>query len=158
MGPETFSSKRGRIHLGLILATVLLVVAGFVQVVTMPNVGVLATAGWGLLLAAAAGGLLWALAWTRYHVVGGLLILRCGPFCCRVAIEDVEEVVRVRSLASSYALARERLRIVLADTGGCIDISPRDDAGFLRAVAAHRSDLILTDDGLVAAHARAGEA
>jgi hypothetical protein len=71
---------------------------------------------------------------TRYRIEDGVLLIRCGIFRWRVLIRTITSVTPTRSSASSPALSLDRLRVEY--DGREILVSPRDKAGFIRALRA----------------------
>jgi hypothetical protein len=92
------------------------------------------TVGAALIAAALSLGLpLWLLAGTYYELAGGQLLVRCGPFRTRIALDQVRSVKPSRSLASAPALSLDRLAIAYGRFGTVL-ISPRNKAGFIAAL------------------------
>ena len=71
---------------------------------------------------------------TDYRIEDHILLIRCGLFHWDVPIRTITSVTPTRSPASSPALSLDRLRIEYE--GRVILVSPRDKAGFVRALRA----------------------
>ena len=84
-------------------------------------------------VAVAVGLPLWLLVGTHYELTDGHLLVRCGPFRTRIALDQIRSVKPSRSLASSPALSLDRLAIAYGRFGTVL-ISPKDKAGFLAAL------------------------
>ncbi|HRP29219.1 MAG TPA: PH domain-containing protein [Burkholderiaceae bacterium] len=90
----------------------------------------------GVALAVAVPGVvpaIWLLASTWYELADGHLLVRCGPFRTRIALDQIRSVKPSRSLASAPALSLDRLAIAYGRFGTVL-ISPRDKAGFIAAL------------------------
>lgn len=74
---------------------------------------------------------------TVYTVDRGILLIRCGPFRWRVAIDSITAVEETRNPLSSPALSLDRLRIRYGKHRQVM-VSPADKAGFLRAIGKDR--------------------
>ena len=61
------------------------------------------------------------------------LLVRCGPFRTRIALDQIRSVKPSRSLASSPALSLDRLAIAYGRFGTVL-VSPKDQAGFIAAL------------------------
>ena len=70
---------------------------------------------------------------TAYTVDRGVLLIRCGPFRWRVAIDSITAVEETRNPLSSPALSLDRLRIRYGKRRQVM-VSPADKAGFLKAI------------------------
>jgi hypothetical protein len=71
---------------------------------------------------------------TDYRIADGVLLIRCGIFRWRVLIRTITSVTPTRSPASSPAMSLDRLRVEYDERE--ILVSPRDKAGFVRALRA----------------------
>lgn len=76
---------------------------------------------------------LWLLVGTSYELADGCLLVRCGPFRTRIALDQIRSVKPSRSLASSPALSLDRLAIAYGRFGTVL-VSPKDKAGFIAAL------------------------
>ena len=70
---------------------------------------------------------------THYTVHGNELRIVSGPFRWKVPIDQIESVTATRNPLSSPALSLDRVQIQYG-SGRKIMISPRDRAGFLKAI------------------------
>lgn len=75
----------------------------------------------------------WVLLGTHYTVDRDMLLVRCGPFRWKVAIDSITAVEETRSPLSSPALSLDRLRIRYGRRRQLM-VSPADKAGFLTAI------------------------
>lgn len=82
-----------------------------------------------------AGFFLWLLLSTKYTVTGDALVVQSGPFRWRIVKSEITKIVPSKSIISSPALSLDRLRIDYARGRGSILISPKDKAGFLKAIS-----------------------
>jgi PH (Pleckstrin Homology) domain-containing protein len=76
----------------------------------------------------------WLLLSTSYSVEGHLLVIRCGPMRYRIPLVDITTVSAISSIESAPALSSDRL-VLAYGRGESVMISPKDQAGFLRALA-----------------------
>ncbi len=81
---------------------------------------------------------LWLLLDTRYTLADGWLVIRCGPFRSRVALDEIDAITPSRNPVSSPALSLDRLRIDHG-RGRTVLISPRDPSRFIADVEAMRA-------------------
>lgn len=111
--------------------TAVAVLWGLRHVLARPDA---AAVGVALVVIALGVGLpLWLLASTWYELADGHLLVRCGPFRTRIALDQIRSVKPSRSLASAPALSLDRLAIAYGRFGTVL-ISPRDKAGFIAAL------------------------
>lgn len=90
------------------------------------------------LIACVGAGLpLWVLLDTRYVVDATHLRIRSGPFRWTVPIAGIVRIAPTSNPLSSPALSLDRLRIEYG-RGASVMVSPRDRAGFMRAIEAAR--------------------
>ena len=61
------------------------------------------------------------------------LLVRCGPFRTRIALDQIRSVKPSRSLASAPALSLDRLAVAYGRVGSVL-ISPKDKAGLIAAL------------------------
>lgn len=98
--------------------------------------------GCGVSLAA----LLLLVAWpVHYTLDEHQLVIRFGMMRARIPYAEIQEVSPSRSLLAGPALSRDRL--LIRHRGGEALISPRDQQGFLRELAARDAGLAVTGDG-----------
>ena len=76
---------------------------------------------------------LWLLLTTRYSVSDDDLDIRCGPFRWQIRRDTITSIKPSNNPLSSPALSLDRLRIRY-DGGRYVLVSPRDKAGFIRAL------------------------
>jgi hypothetical protein len=77
---------------------------------------------------------IWILARTFYVVAEDALLVRSGPFRWSIPLESIRALSATRNPLSSPALSLDR--IAVEHTGGRLMVSPRNRAGFVRAVVA----------------------
>jgi Bacterial PH domain len=80
---------------------------------------------------------------TFYEVTEDRLIIHFGPFWQTLKRDRISSIKTIRNFYSAPALSRDRLQIRY-DTYGEVQISPKDQAGFLKAMGFSLSD---TDNG-----------
>lgn len=129
-----FRSKIDAWLLTVLLASVAVVVFAVLHVLR-------AGAGWFaplVLFLLGAGLPLWLLVSTRYTVSSGNLAIRSGPFVWRVAARNIVGITPTRSALSGPALSLDRIRIDYksGQSSGSVLVSPKDKAGFVKAVRA----------------------
>lgn len=76
----------------------------------------------------------WVVARTSYSVGEDALVARSGPFRFEVPVASIRSLAASRSALSSPAMSLDR--IAVDHTGGRLLVSPRNKAGFVRAVLA----------------------
>lgn len=76
--------------------------------------------------------LVWPVAQTSYVVTADVLIIRAGPFRWRVRLDAIQSLTATRNPLSSPALSLDR--IAVKHTGGTVLVSPKDRAGFVKAI------------------------
>ncbi len=101
-----------------------------------------------VLLVGGAGFLLWMLYGTSYTFSPGGLRIRCGPFGILVPLSQIGSVVPSRNMLSSPACSLDRLLISYRQGRRKLLVSPEDKAGFLQALVARCTHLVL-DGGQV---------
>lgn len=74
----------------------------------------------------------WMLARTDYVVDEDAIVARCGPFRSVIPTASIRSLTATRSALSGPALSLDR--IAVDHTGGRVLLSPRNKAGFVRAV------------------------
>ena len=121
------------------MAVTVLVPAAAAVAVVRESAGLLAVVPALLALAAVAMTLR-----THYDVTDDELIVRSGPFRWRVALSSIRRLRTTRSLRSAPALSMDRIEV--QHDGGTVVVSPRDAAGFVRAVRSRTPRIEL--DGL----------
>ena len=99
-----------------------------------------------LVLALAAGLLLWLFLTTRYIVTDTHLLVRAGPFRWRVLISEITAITPTTSPLSSPALSLDRLRVEYGTrkwigTPKSILISPKDRDGFMADISERQAHL-----------------
>ena len=87
-----------------------------------------------LLMAAAAGMILWSLRGTRYVLDDERLTIEAGPLRWRVAVAGIQEIRPCHSLISAPALSADRLVLAYGDPVRRIQISPQSGAEFITAI------------------------
>ena len=87
-----------------------------------------------LIMAAAAGVVLWSLRGTRYVLDGDRLTIEAGPLRWRVALAGIREIRPCHSLISAPALSADRLLLAYGDPVRRIQISPQSAAEFITAI------------------------
>ena len=99
--------------------------------------------------------ILWLLVFASYEISDSDLKICFGPFRWKIPLPGIVDVVPKRSLSADWgwglALSLDRLRIRYRKRNGKaallpIIISPRDQTGFLRELAAARPDLKLCEE------------
>lgn len=85
----------------------------------------------------------WLLYGTRYGILGGVLVVRCGPFRWRIPLSGVDSVRPTRNPLSSPAPSLDRLAVRYDGGRRTILISPEDKGGFLRALVTRAPHLEL---------------
>jgi hypothetical protein len=80
---------------------------------------------------------------TYYDIKDDELLVRSGLFRWRIAISSIRRLRASGSLLSAPALSMDRIEV--QHDGGAIAISPRDRAGFIRALRARVPRLALDD-------------
>ncbi len=99
-------------------------------------VAIAASAGvsdpWVAIALAAQGLVLWVLGRTDYSIDQVQLVARSGPFRFTVPVASIRSLSATRNPLSAPALSLDR--IAVDHTGGRLLISPRNKAGFVRAV------------------------
>lgn len=138
MGTNAVTVYRSKVDAWLVAVLVTSVIASmvgamFVVPVRPPLTWALAAliAGVGVFLP------LWLLNSTRYSLLAGELLIRCGPFRWRIPLAGITGITPTSNPVSSPALSLDRLRIDYG-TGDSLMISPRDKAGFIRELEAAR--------------------
>lgn len=91
----------------------------------------------GLIACVGAGLPLWVLLDTRYVVDATHLRIRSGPFRWTVPIAGIVRIAPTSNPLSSPALSLDRLCLEYG-RGASVMVSPRDRAGFMRAIEAAR--------------------
>jgi len=87
-----------------------------------------------------------------YELTEQDLVIRSGLFRWKVPLDGIEEIRPTRSILSAPALSLDRLLIRFRSRKGGFGaamISPRDQAGFLREVAARTPGMMFVGDRLV---------
>lgn len=87
-----------------------------------------------------------------YEVTERELVIRAGLFRWRVPLDGIAEIRPTRSIVSAPALSLDRLLIRFRSAKGRFRlamISPRDQAGFLREIAARTPGMMQVGDRLV---------
>lgn len=87
-----------------------------------------------LIMAAAAGIVLWSLRGTRYVLDGDRLTIESGPLRWRVALAGIREIRPCHSLISAPALSADRLQLAYGDPVRRVQISPQSAAEFITAI------------------------
>ena len=94
-------------------------------------------------LVAGACFLLWILYGTSYAFSPGGLHIRSGPFGILVPLAQIDSVVPSRNVLSSPACSLDRLLISYRQGRRKVLVSPEDKAGFLQALVARCTHLVL---------------
>ena len=103
----------------------------------------------GLVLVLLVGGasfLLWMLYGTSYTFSPAGLHIRCGPVGILVPLSQIGSVVPSRSMFSGPACSLDRLFISYREGRRKVLVSPEDKAGFLQALVARCTHLVLDGD------------
>jgi hypothetical protein len=132
--PRRFRSKVDWWLAALLIAPVLLLGALLLAGVTDPWVLTLVLAPQALVI--------WVLARTLYIVTDDALLVRSGPFRWTIPFLSIRSLSATRSPLSSPALSLDR--IAVDHTGGRLLLSPRNKAGFVRAILAVAPGVIVT--------------
>ena len=139
---STFQSKYDLWFVLLLTATV--GVEGFAAVhVWTGNASWLVRVLTSIMLAGAAGFILWSLFKTDYMVTTDTLRVRYGPLRWSIPLSSIQSVQPSRSVISGPAWSLDRLRV--QTSGESLLISPKDRAGFLAALI--QQDPALHRDG-----------
>lgn len=84
----------------------------------------------------------WMLVRTDYTIDETTVVARCGPFRTSIPVSSIRTLTATRNPLSSPALSLDRIAINHA--GGTLMISPRNKAGFTRAVLAVAPGITVT--------------
>ncbi|MFO1350813.1 MAG: PH domain-containing protein [Gammaproteobacteria bacterium] len=139
-----YPSKRDTWLAAVMWISPLLMVAALVAVWAMPAMPlavrliVTLTCGAGALLT------WWIMLGTRYTLDGASLRIRSGPFRWEVPLASITAIYPTRNPLSSPALSLDRLRIRYTGSRFGIMISPVDQQGFLRDLAARAPGIVIS--------------
>ena len=73
---------------------------------------------------------------THYELGNGRLQVQHGLLHWSIPVKEIHAVTRVRGLASSAALSRERLKVNYGNGHASIEIAPQDQRAFVGALRA----------------------
>lgn len=131
---RTFPSKTDA-WLGITLRSAAVLLGGGAAAIVLLGRGTSAPrALLALVMAAAAGMILWSLRGTRYVLDGDRLTIEAGPLRWRVAVTGIREIRPCRSLISAPALSSDRLVLAYGDPLRRVQISPQSAAEFVTAI------------------------
>lgn len=128
---QRYRAKRDRWAVGVLSASVLLAVVGLIVVIASPLAG-FTKAVFGLVVVVGGGFALLLLVHTYYDLGNGRLRVQHGVLRWTIPVKEIRAVSRVRSLASSAALSRDRLKVSYGNGYAFIEISPVDAKAFSR--------------------------
>jgi uncharacterized membrane protein YdbT with pleckstrin-like domain len=79
--------------------------------------------------------LVWLLLTTKYTINSETLVIQSGPLKVFIDRSEIVQIVPTKSIVASPAMSLDRLRIDYAGGRKSVLVSPRDKAGFLKAIA-----------------------
>lgn len=148
LGESRYPSKRDLWIIGVILATVTVLVVAALDLISAPIIPFMKYALVSMCLASAVLSI-WILLGTSYTLASDRLIARCGPFTTTVSLEAIEGVSPSRSPLASPACSLDRLHIRHRGSSSGLLVSPIDKRAFLESLVARCPNLATEGDTVV---------